>query len=267
MKLKLLAGAAVAGMFAAAGAYAQPADSGWYGAIDVGAHQAQPLDTTSQFNEPGQIFGHPPGPFGPPANLTVFTNDNFAGFARIGYKINPHVRIELEAGYRPANIHSVLERHFLGRPPGSIESVCQFHSVPIGSACPAPAGNNDVWTAMGNLLVDLLPNSSIDPFIGGGIGAAHVRLVMNGRMNNSPFLQDMVVNSAQNVFAYQGIFGLAIKINDQLNLDLTYRYLETQTTRWQSHEFADFQLGNLEGRYRDSSATAGLRYLLAPKRL
>src|SRR5580704_7422900 len=154
MKLKLLAGAAVAGVFAAAGAYAQPADSGWYGAVDVGAHQAMPMDTTSQFSELG----------GPPANLTVFTNVNFAGFARVGYKISPHVRIELEAGYRPASLHSVLERHFLGRPGGSIESICAFNSVPVGSACPAPAGNNDTWTAMGNLLVDLLPDSPIDPF-------------------------------------------------------------------------------------------------------
>ena len=152
MKLKLLAGAAVAGVFAAAGAYAQPADSGWYGAIDVGAHQAMPLDTTSQFSQ---------FPGAPPAALTVFTNDNFAGFARVGYKISPHVRVELEAGYRPANLRSVLERHFIGRPTGSIESVCNFFSVPSGSACPAPSGNNDTWTAMANLLVDLLDRKSV----------------------------------------------------------------------------------------------------------
>ena len=59
---------------------------------------------------------------------------------------------------------------------------------------------------MGNLLVDLLPDSPIDPFIGGGAGVAHVRMDINGRMNNVPAIADMVVNSAQNTFAYQGIF-------------------------------------------------------------
>ncbi len=38
MKLKLLAGAALIGVFAAPGAFAAPADTGWYGAIDSGAH-------------------------------------------------------------------------------------------------------------------------------------------------------------------------------------------------------------------------------------
>src|ERR1700679_2360191 len=133
MKLSLLVAAAAVGVFAAAGAYAQPADSGWYGAVDVGAHQAMPMDTTSQFSELG----------GPPANLTVFTNVNFAGFARVGYKISPHVRIELEAGYRPADLRGVIERNFAGRPAGSISGICNFFSVPQHAFCPAPAGDND----------------------------------------------------------------------------------------------------------------------------
>ena len=42
MKVKLLAGAAMAAVFAASGAYAQ--DTGWYGAIDLGAHYMEGLD-------------------------------------------------------------------------------------------------------------------------------------------------------------------------------------------------------------------------------
>ena len=51
MKLKLLGGVALAGVFAASGAFAAPADTGWYGAVDIGAHIMQPLNTTSSANE------------------------------------------------------------------------------------------------------------------------------------------------------------------------------------------------------------------------
>ncbi|MEO7026873.1 MAG: hypothetical protein ABI056_04885, partial [Caulobacteraceae bacterium] len=43
MKTKLLAGAAIATVLAASGALAQ--DTGWYGAIDAGAHHSPTLDT------------------------------------------------------------------------------------------------------------------------------------------------------------------------------------------------------------------------------
>ncbi len=49
MKLKLLAGAALAGVFAGASASAAPADSGWYGAIDLGGHVQPSMVTTAEF--------------------------------------------------------------------------------------------------------------------------------------------------------------------------------------------------------------------------
>src|SRR6266851_617607 len=109
MKLKLLAGAAVATVFATSGALAQDAPwnwaantPGWYGAIDLGIHQVQSL--------PLNINGQSPD------GSTGFINDgfrvktssvDFAAFARIGYRVMPHLRLEVEVAERWAAINSV----------------------------------------------------------------------------------------------------------------------------------------------------------------
>src|SRR5580698_270489 len=120
MKLKLLAGAALAGVFAAASASADPAPSGWYGAIDLGAHIQNDTNTRGEFSELG----------GPPADLTFREGTNFAGFARVGYKISPHFRVELEGGWRTSELQTLTERFLSGRPAGSISAVCSAQTVP-----------------------------------------------------------------------------------------------------------------------------------------
>jgi len=108
MKLKLLGGVALAGLLAATAANADPAPTGWYGAVDIGAHFPDRLDTTSSVNE--DAFG--------PYNFQFSQDVNWVGFARIGYKLSPHLRIELEGGYRPGNISSITDG---GR---SVDAIC-----------------------------------------------------------------------------------------------------------------------------------------------
>src|SRR5665213_537636 len=93
MKLKLLAGAAVATVFAASGAFAQ--DSGWYGAIDIGGHHQNGFHGAFA----------PTGTDADGFNFRVHDVE-LLGFGRIGYRISPHVRIELEGGYRHGGIQS-----------------------------------------------------------------------------------------------------------------------------------------------------------------
>ncbi|MDP1987055.1 MAG: hypothetical protein Q8K44_07380, partial [Phenylobacterium sp.] len=95
MKFKLLAGAAMAAVFAASGASAQ--DAGWYGAMDLGYHWPEGLETGSSNNGPG----------GGGYNWEFSQDDDWAGFARLGYRLNPTGRVELEGGYRPGDISSV----------------------------------------------------------------------------------------------------------------------------------------------------------------
>jgi OmpA-OmpF porin, OOP family len=159
MKLKLLAGAALAGLCVGTVAYADPADSGWYGAIDLGVQKAQPVDTKSQFGELG----------GGPADLRFFSSDgDFAGFARIGYKITPHVRVELEAGYRTSDMGRVVDDS-TSHHPLDATGICG-NKFPSGG-CTNPPGELHAWTGMANVLVDILPRAMFDPFIGGGGGS------------------------------------------------------------------------------------------------
>ena len=84
MKVKLLAGVAMAGLFAAGAASADP--NGWYGAIDAGYHMAD-AETAAGFD--------------------IEVDDDWAGFARLGYRFTPNWRVELEGGYRPGEVESI----------------------------------------------------------------------------------------------------------------------------------------------------------------
>src|SRR5438105_2263495 len=95
MKLKLLAGAALAAVFAAGSASAA---EGWYGAVDLGYHWPDEFEMTSSNNAP--ITGQP--------YVWEFNQENdWAGFARVGYQVTDHWRVELELGYRGGDIDSV----------------------------------------------------------------------------------------------------------------------------------------------------------------
>jgi OOP family OmpA-OmpF porin len=87
MKTILLAGAAMAAVFAATGASAEGV--GWYVAGDLGYHQ------TNDFNLTGPGFS---------SKATL--NGNYDLFGRLGYQFTPHVRAEFEYGYRPTDVHS-----------------------------------------------------------------------------------------------------------------------------------------------------------------
>ena len=91
------------------------------------------------------------------------TNPDFAGFVRIGYRINGHLRIELEGGYRHEGVQSITG---VGVNDGLF--ICNANSG--AGTCETPGGSVNAWTGMGNLLIDVLPHSRINPFVGGGVG-------------------------------------------------------------------------------------------------
>ena len=94
MKLKLLAGVALAAVFSAGAAAAQV---GWYGAVDLGYHWPDGIVGESS-NNAANAF---------PYNWRFNQEDDWAGFARLGYQLNDHWRVELELGYRGGDITSV----------------------------------------------------------------------------------------------------------------------------------------------------------------
>ncbi|HXA38178.1 MAG TPA: outer membrane beta-barrel protein, partial [Phenylobacterium sp.] len=215
MKMKLLAGVALAVTAAASGAWAS--ENGWYGAVDVGGHQIDPFNAISI--DPG---------------VTPFrykTRDDVVVYGRIGYQLFPHLRLELEGGYHPSTLKGVSS---IG---GNQVLLCNYNSSAafdgIGSVtgtCGRPHGEVDVWTAMGNALIDLLPNSRIDPFIGGGVGIVSTHIGATGNLIGAglPFPSTFSSHTPDHdseQFAYQGIGGISYQATDRLNIDLTYRYL------------------------------------------
>src|SRR6187401_859451 len=170
MKLKLLAGAAMAAAFAASGAAAQ---EGWYGAVDLGYHWPVEFETTSSNNAAN----------GQPYAWEFNQEDDWAGFARLGYQLNPHWRVEFEVGYRGGDIdsiHGINNQAVIGLcTPGVTRTVA-------APACGKPDGDISSWTFMGNVIYDILPDSVINPFLGAGIGANHVSVDVTGQFSNVP---------------------------------------------------------------------------------
>ena len=219
MKSMLLAGAALATLLVAPAAFAQGDDDwsawtpGWYGAVDAGGHHTNEFRGTF----PGSGIGLNP----------VFDNPDWVAFARIGYRLNGHIRLEAEGGYR----HETL-KSFNGFDPGNDADryyLCKAGSTGSGD-CTNPAGSETAWSAMGNVLFDLLPHSRINPFIGGGAGVIGVKLHSGGLIVGGPPVTPAVtpfvavVDSSETHFAYQGIAGISFRATDRVNVDLTYHY-------------------------------------------
>jgi len=84
---------------------------------------------------------------------------------------------------------------------------------------------------------DFKTTSTVTPFIGAGIGFANVELDMPG------------YNEDDNVFAYQVGAGLSFAVNQEVNLDLKYRYFGT----------TDPEFDGIEAEYSSHNVYAGIR--------
>ncbi|MGI8839361.1 MAG: outer membrane protein, partial [Caulobacteraceae bacterium] len=256
MKSTLLSGAAVAtalaaSAFSASGALAQ--DTGWYGAIDLGGHHQRGLE--SQF-----VSGAGGGAFTGTEGFNFRVRDiDYAGFARIGYRLTPNFRIEVEGGYRHGSLQSVTD---FADQTGDVD-LCATGST--AESCGKPDGNVNAWTGMVNALIDILPAARLDPFIGGGAGANHVKVRADGDLVGTGVVGSAHgnVDDSSTKFAYQGIAGVAFRASERLNVDLTYRYLSGSKINFLAVDQTDGVSGVLSGRYRDQSLTLGLRYSFA----
>lgn len=80
-------------------------------------------------------------------------------------------------------------------------------------------------------------NAKVTPYVGVGAGMANVKA--NGRTDSD----SAVVNSSDNVFAYQAIVGAKYSLNDAWSLGLDYRYFRTATADLKytssDHNFSD----------------------------
>lgn len=278
MKVKLLAGAALAAAFAASGAQAQgffgssgPPSLGFYGALDAGWHQLEKggIHTHSSNNAPdGAPYGY---------KFAIQGEGDFAGFGRLGYRLSPNWRVEVEGGYRKGQINSIRGSSNRSQPYALCTAgVTRTTAAP---SCGRPNGDLNAYTAMGNVIYDFLPNSRLSPFLGAGVGGMNVAVKTLGQFSGKPVGGAFAANTAANpayqnlsidddqwVFAYQGLAGLTYQATSQLSFDLTYRYIKTADAKFASVGSAPggFQPGVFRGKYQDQALTLGVRYAFSP---
>jgi opacity protein-like surface antigen len=250
MKLNLLAGAAFVAVVAASAAQAA-SPNGWYGAIDAGWHSPSTVKAASANASPD----------GGAYSWNYDLKDNWAGFARLGYRVNPNWRVELEGGYRPGDLSNVSGRD------ASRAATEPFGLKDAGTGG-SPGGHIHSWTVLGNLIYDFLPESKVNPFVGAGLGFNYVDVGFTDAFKTTggtlPAFQVLKSDDSHTSVAYQLLAGLAWAASDRISVDLTYRYLGSSASRWSTTGSGPLQPGQFRGTYTDNSVTVGIRYAFAP---
>ncbi len=179
-------------------------DAGWYWRIDGGA-------TIPQDNHIRE--------FGPFSSGQKIDYDVGAGVnGGVGYMFNPYIAAEVEIGGTWNSVHSI--------------EGASVHDTGFGTA-----------PFLANLVLQYpIPQTRLVPYLGGGVGGAatffdtdhFVEPVPGGAVSLHGWEDDFV-------FAWQGLAGLRLKLNDAFSVGLSYRYLhvDSSTFHYDSHHYAD----------------------------
>jgi outer membrane protein OmpA-like peptidoglycan-associated protein len=262
-----MAATATLAIATASGANAQFFDfsNGAYVAGDIGIHQSE-FDGQSSVNN---------------TEFSFSPEEDFAGFLRAGYRFNENLRLELEGGYRKGDLESIRANNA----GAVVAGLCTpgVRRTATAPTCGDIDGEMNASTLMLNAIYDFdfdfgLFGQRIVPFAGVGIGVAEVQNKAFGQLatvnavTNAP-IQNLSIDDIERAFAYQGILGLAFQLSDNLALDLTGRYLQTNDIDFGSVTLNGgngpgqarplTNLGNFSDKYTDTSVTVGLRYTFA----
>ena len=145
------------------------------------------------------------------------------GLASGGYKFESGLRLEAELGYRDSDVDEV----------GGVD------------------GDGDVSaiSLMGNALYDFDLGSPITPYIGIGLGIAQVDFDGVSPVGGS------AVDDDDTSIAYQGIAGASLRLTDQLDLTLDYRYFAAPDV-----ELSLNSGGRADSSYKSHNIMLGLRF-------
>jgi OOP family OmpA-OmpF porin len=176
------------------------------------------------------------------------SDDSWAGYAHVGYHLDPHWRVELRGGYRPgATSPAALA-------PGGASGLCADPMA--GVACDSRDRALGAYSAVANLVFDAMPDSRwVDPFVGVGIGVN--RFDPGADAQTNPALQILQMNAAGARLGYQAMVGLAFRPRDRLHFDLTYRWLGSAGPAPNAQQAA------FGGRFQDQTIAISVRYALS----
>jgi len=133
--------------------------------------------------------------------------NGYEGGVFAGYKVNRFLKAEAQVGYSTADFKGVN---------GSFTDA----NANVYSGGLSVGGSMDTWTGMANAIVTPLGDRyRISPYIGGGIGFAHVNVEVNK-------VADIAVSASNSEtdFAMQGIVGVDYAVTKNFDLGARYRY-------------------------------------------
>jgi outer membrane protein OmpA-like peptidoglycan-associated protein len=151
-------------------------------------------------------------------------NTGWTGIGAVGYGFGNGFRLEGELGYR----HSGVSSASTGSATGSVKA----------------------WDLMANGLYDFDVGLPVTPYV--GVGAGLARLSANSLTIPG---STATVNDSDTQFAYQGLAGLTYAINQNLKVDLGYRYFRTTDPAYNTTNG-----GSAKSQYRDNTLLISFRW-------
>ncbi len=109
------------------------------------------------------------------------------------------------------------------------------------NAAPALDGNLRIFTGFVNAMLDIDFGSPLQPFFGGGIGFANVR--MNDVTGTSRGNAFRLADDSDTVLAFQALVGLGYKVSEMFTAELGYRFLTLNDPSFTGGGAGEFSLG------------------------
>jgi opacity protein-like surface antigen len=209
-------------------AYEQPADvGGWYIRGDIDYHK-------SRFGGADYVtYGLPAGGTG--SFDTGSLKGAFSAGAGVGYQITNHFRADFTGDYW-------FKSKFNG-------------STSCGSCFSTEVGHFSALLLMANAYADLGTWHGVTPYVGAGIGGAHVKWDSISDPNTTEFNP----GSSNWRFAYALMAGASYCLTDRVKLDVGYRYSHIQGGRMFEFDASSAGPGFDHG-FNTHEARGGLRY-------
>jgi hypothetical protein len=193
---------------------------------------------------PGAVaLAHPAAP-SPAADSTDSLADasgDWAGYAHVGYHLDPHWKLELKGGYH-------ADQTAPASAPAAAVTPC------AGGACSPVGLALGAYSVVANLVFDALPEQRwVDPFVGFGVS----RFQPSPQAMTNPAMRLMQSLQGGSGLGYQAVVGLAFRPKDRLHFDLTYRWADGGAPGLTGLPTA------LSGRFQDQTVAITVRYALS----
>lgn len=206
---------------------AMPASAAWfdgnfYGSIAGGVVQATDLDTKNLISSA--------------ANEELDFDTGYAFVGAVGDASSGILRSELEVGYRSYDVD------------GLDDTSNTFADVNM-------EGDVEIWNFGYNAYYDFHNDSTVHPYLGAGVGAAHVSVDTHAQgfpMSNTWSGEDIG-------FYVQGIAGVAMDLGEKHEVFAEYRYFRTVGVNAESN-FGGFTPDANDEQFENHSLMLGIRF-------